>query len=103
DALTHLSGLTAPEARALSLVAGPSSAATPEVRAALRKLVRALPESFRDAAQAASGAIVVDPHGWDRTGAARPAPPLLEAVQQAVVDGVQLAIDYVSRDRTPSH
>src|SRR6476620_2961477 len=65
---TDLSGLTADEARALFLVAGPSSAATPEVRAALRKLVRALPESFRDAAQAASGAIVVDPHGWDRTG-----------------------------------
>src|SRR5215217_1639377 len=63
-ARTDLSGLTAAEARALFLVAGPSSTATPEVRAALRKLVRALPESFRDAAQAASGALVVDPHGW---------------------------------------
>src|SRR6478752_6330264 len=40
---TDLTGLTAAEARALFLVAGPSSA-TPEVRAALRKLVRALPE-----------------------------------------------------------
>ena len=98
---TDLSGLTAAEARALFLVAGPSSA-TPEVRAALRKLVRALPESFRDAAQAASGAVVVDPHGWDRTGPSRPPPPLLDAVQQAVVDGVQLSIDYVARDRTPS-
>lgn len=99
---TDLSGLTAAEARALFLVAGPSSAATPEVRAALRKLVRALPESFRDAAQAASGAIVVDPHGWDRTGPTRPPPPLLDAVQQAVVDGARLEIDYVARDRTPS-
>src|SRR3954462_9948281 len=52
---TDLSGLTAPEARALFLVAGPSSKATPEVKAALRKLVRALPETFRDHAEAASG------------------------------------------------
>ena len=51
---TDLSGLNAAEARALFLVAGPSSAATPEVKAALRKLVRALPEPFRDAAEAAS-------------------------------------------------
>src|SRR6185503_10992545 len=44
---TDLSGLNAAEARALFLVAGPSSAATPELKAALRKLVRALPETFR--------------------------------------------------------
>src|SRR4051794_41945380 len=53
---TDLSGLTAAEARALFLVAGPSSAATPEVKAALRKLVRALPEPLRDAAEAAAAA-----------------------------------------------
>src|SRR5207248_1590860 len=62
---TDLSGLTAPEARALFLVAGPSSV-TPEVKAALRKLVRALPETFRDSAEAAASAVVVDPAGWDR-------------------------------------
>src|SRR5580765_2214549 len=50
---TDLSGLTAAEARALFLVAGPSSSATPEVKAALRKLVRALPETFRSDAEAA--------------------------------------------------
>src|SRR5215203_6033251 len=49
---TDLSGLTAAEARALFLVAGPSSSATPQVKAALRKLVRALPEPFRDHAEA---------------------------------------------------
>ena len=58
-ARTDLSGLTASEARALFLVAGPSSAATPEVRAALRKLVRALPEPFREQAEAASNAVTV--------------------------------------------
>src|SRR6266480_1514952 len=53
---TDLSGLKAAEARALFLVAGPSSSATPQVRAALRKLVRALPESFRVRAEAAAAA-----------------------------------------------
>src|SRR5947207_1806983 len=51
---TDLSGLTASEAQALFLVAGPASAATPQVKAALRKLVRALPEPMRPAAEAAT-------------------------------------------------
>src|SRR5580658_3528846 len=57
---TDLSGLTAAEVRTLFLLTGPSSSATPEVRAALRKLVRALPESFRATAEAASRAVVMD-------------------------------------------
>src|SRR3954454_24340128 len=43
-ARTDLSGLPAGEPRALSLAAAPPSAAPPAVKAALRKLVRALPE-----------------------------------------------------------
>src|SRR5215510_3831994 len=39
-ARTDLSGLTAAEAQALFLVAGPSAALTPEAKAALRKLVQ---------------------------------------------------------------
>jgi predicted DNA-binding transcriptional regulator YafY len=96
---TDLSGLTAAEARALFLVAGPSSA-SPDVRAALRKLVRALPEPFRDSAEAASTAVVVDPWGWDRRPPERPAPPHLDAVQRAVVEGQQLRLGYVARDRS---
>jgi len=97
---TDLSGLSAAEARALFLVAGPSSSATPELRAALRKLVRALPESFRDHAEAAWSAVVVDPQGWDGPAASvRPPPPLLDAVQQAVVEGQQIELAYVSRSR----
>jgi predicted DNA-binding transcriptional regulator YafY len=96
---TDLSGLTASEARALFLVAGPSSAATPEVKAALRKLVRALPEPFRPAAEAASTAVLVDPAGWEgRAGGPRRTPPLLDAVQQAVVEGRQVRLDYRARD-----
>src|SRR5436305_9403145 len=74
---TDLSGLTAAEARALFLVAGPSSSATPQVKAALRKLVRALPESMRTSAEAASTAVVVDPTGWDGMSRPRPPPPFL--------------------------
>ena len=96
---TDLSGLNAAEARALFLVAGPSSAATPEVKAALRKLVRALPEPLRDEAEAASAAVVVDPAGWDQPARTRPAPHHLDAVQQAVVAGQQVALGYVARDR----
>ena len=95
---TDLSGLTASEARALFLVAGPSSAATPEVRAALRKLVRALPEPFREGAEAASTAVLVDPAGWEGTGGPRRTPPLLDAVQQAVVEGQQVTLGYRARD-----
>ncbi|MDQ2825641.1 MAG: YafY family transcriptional regulator [Actinomycetota bacterium] len=99
---TDLSGLTGPEARALFLVAGPSSAATPEVKAALRKLVRALPESFRSDAQAASTAVVVDPVGWDHSGPPRRTPAHLDAVQQAVIDGAQVVLGYTARDRAAS-
>jgi len=93
---TDLSGLTAAEARALFLVAGPSSA-TPEVKAALRKLVRALPEPFRQAAEAATTSIVVDPHGWDG-GPERRLPALLDDVQRAVVEGERIAVGYRARD-----
>ena len=95
---TDLSGLSAAEARALFLVAGPSSSATPELRAALRKLVRALPESFRTDAEAAWSAVLVDPRSWDGPASVRPAPPFLDAVQQAVIDGEQIELSYVARD-----
>ncbi len=94
-ARTDLSGLTADEARALFLIAGPG-AATPAVRAALRKLVRALPATFRAYAEAAAGAIVRDPAGWDQVA---PAPPdHLEVLQHAVIDGVRVELDYRGRD-----
>jgi predicted DNA-binding transcriptional regulator YafY len=99
---TDLSGLTAAEVRALFLVAGPSSVAEPGVKAALRKLMRALPEPLRDRAEAASTAVVVDSSGWDRPAMTRRRPPQLEAVEHAVIDGFQVRLAYVARDRTPS-
>jgi predicted DNA-binding transcriptional regulator YafY len=95
---TDLSGLNETEVRTLFLLAGPSSAATPELRAALRKLVRALPEPFRKTAEAASQAVVVDRSGWDGSRRDRPDPPHLDAVQRAVVEGRQAAIGYVAAD-----
>lgn len=91
-ARTDLSGLTADEARTLFLVAGPSSAVTPEAKAALRKLVQALPETFRAEAEKAAAAIVLDPARWG--GKAPVPPPHLEALQQAVVQGVQVRLGY---------
>jgi len=91
-ARTDLSGLTAAEARTLFLVAGPSSAVTPEAKAALRKLVRALPETFRAEAEKAASAVVLDPAAWG--GKVPSTPPHLEALQRAVIDGVQVTIGY---------
>ena len=96
-ARTDLSGLTAAEATTLFLVAGPSAPATPAVKAALRKLVRALPEPMRDRAQAAASAVVIDASSWDHGGAvARPVH--LDALQRAVVDGVQVRLGYRGGD-----
>jgi predicted DNA-binding transcriptional regulator YafY len=96
-ARTDLSGLTAAEARTLFLVAGPSAAVTPDARAALRKLVRALPETFRADAEAAASAIVLDAAQW---GTRASAPPRhLEILQRAVIDGVQVRLGYTDRQR----
>src|SRR5678816_3862596 len=85
-ARTDLSGLTAAEARTLFLVAGPSAAATPQIKAALRKLVQALPETFRADAEAAASAVVLDTARWGATRA--PIPVHLDVLQRAVVAGV---------------
>ncbi|GAA2691597.1 helix-turn-helix transcriptional regulator [Actinoplanes palleronii] len=94
-ARTDLSGLTAGEARALFLVAGPASAATPAVKAALRKLVRALPEPFRAQAEAAASSLVSDPQRWGSAPVEPQAPRWLDDLQDAVIRGVQVRLGYV--------
>lgn len=97
-ARTDLSGLTASEARALFLVAGPASAATPAVKAALRKLVRALPEPFRVQAEAAASSLVTDPRRWGAADRVEHRPPrFLDDLQDAVIRGVQVRLGYVDR------
>ena len=96
-ARTDLSGLTASEARALFLVAGPASATTPAVKAALRKLVQALPEPFRVQANAAASSLVVDPQRWGSSRIERETPRFLDELQDAVIRGVQVRLGYVDR------
>jgi predicted DNA-binding transcriptional regulator YafY len=95
---TDLSGLTGPEARALFRVAGPASEATPELKAALRKLVRALPETFRSSAEAAASTVVLDPGGWGQNRRRAQAPPHLAALQEATAEGVQVRLGYADRN-----
>ncbi|WP_191299721.1 helix-turn-helix transcriptional regulator [Lentzea cavernae] len=97
-ARTDLSGLTAGEARALFSVAGPASVVTPAVKAALRKLVQALPEPFRAQAEAAASSLVVDPRNWGASRAEHRPPRFLDALQDAVIHGVQVRLGYVDRE-----
>lgn len=101
-ARTDLSGLTSAEARALFLVAGPAASATPEVTAALRKLVQALPAPFRSQAQAAAAAVMHDPVGWNSPWPRSAPPPFLSALQDAIIDGVQVRLRYEGRDKPES-
>jgi predicted DNA-binding transcriptional regulator YafY len=100
-ARTDLSGLSATEARTLFLVAGPAASARPELKSALRKLVRAPPEPFRAEAESAASSIVVDPDRW---GSHRRVdqPPHLEALQQATIRGHQVRLGYAGPNRVPT-
>ena len=98
---TDLTGLTSAETQALFLLAGPR-ATTPELRAALRKLVRALPEPFRERAEAASAAVVHDATSWSGSGVERPTPVHLDAVQGAVIAGRQIVLGYIARAGVPT-
>lgn len=95
-ARTDLSGLTAAESQALFLLLGPATAQRPEVRAALRKLVRALPDPFRADAEAAADTVHVDPAGWGEPG--RDRPPLVDALQAAVVHRRTVELMYAGRE-----
>ncbi len=94
-ARTDLTGLTSTEARALFLLAGPAASADPAVRSALRKLVRALPETFRGGAEAAADAVVVDPASWGGHGPDRP--ELVATLQDAVVTRRKVTVTYADR------
>jgi len=102
-ARTDLSGLSFAEAQALFLLLGPRLSANeaviaPEATAALRKLVRALPATFRDDAQAAAEAVVIDPARWGERGRSRP--ELVQALQAAVVGRRKVRLDYTNRARS---
>lgn len=99
-ARTDLSGLTAPEARALFLLVGPAASVDPDAKAALRKLVRALPQTFRADAASAAEAIVIDPDDWGRPPSERPA--LTPVLESAVVARKRVRIRYAAWNRDPA-
>lgn len=99
-ARTDLSGLTASEAQALFLLAGPAASIAPEVKSALRKLVRALPGTFRADAQAAASAVVVDSARWGATDRERP--ELVQRLQTAVVRRRKVQLSYANRQGASS-
>jgi predicted DNA-binding transcriptional regulator YafY len=94
-ARTDLSGLTAAEARALFLLLGPATTSAPALTSALRKLVRALPATFRADAEAAARAVVSDSVRWGETGRELPGP--VEELQGAVVRQRKVRLAYTSR------
>lgn len=96
-ARTDLSGLSAGEAQALFLLAGPAAAASGAARAALRKLVRALPATLRADAQAAAGATMIDSTRWGERDRERP--ELVEVLQTAVVRRRKVRLTYAGRAR----
>ncbi|WP_324649961.1 helix-turn-helix transcriptional regulator [Georgenia sp. H159] len=96
-ARTDLTGLTADEARALFLLAGPAATLAPPVRSALRKLMLALPATFRAEAEAAADAVVVDPARWGERERTRPV--LVDTLQGAVVRRRKVSLRYENRAR----
>ncbi|MGW7684777.1 helix-turn-helix transcriptional regulator [Kribbella sp. NPDC054772] len=99
-ARTDLTGLTATEAQALFLLVGPAAAIAPEAKAALRKLVRALPGTFREDAEAAAEAVVIDPARWGEHVKERP--ELVRRLQDAVVRRERVRLVYSGRGRGTS-
>jgi len=94
-ARTDLSGLSAPEARALFLLVGPAAAVAPEAKTALRKLVQALPATFRADAEAAASAVVIDPVRWG--GRSDERPDSVALLQEAVVGRRKVRFAYRGR------
>ena len=99
-ARTDLSGLSAPEAQALFLLAGPAAAVSDEAKAALRKLVRALPQTFRADAEAAASATLIDPTRWGERNRRRP--EMAGLLQAAVVRRRKIRLTYLGRARERS-
>jgi predicted DNA-binding transcriptional regulator YafY len=96
-ARTNLSGLTSTEAQSLFLHLGPAAAIRPEAKSALRKLVRALPDTFREDAEAAARAVVVDSSGWGEHNRRRP--ELVDILQTATVRRRKVRLTYAGRNR----
>ncbi|MFC9834946.1 helix-turn-helix transcriptional regulator [Rhodococcus sp. NPDC127530] len=99
-ARTDLSGLSATEAQALFLLVGPAAAVSGEAKAALRKLVRALPQTFRADAEAAASATMIDPTRWGERDRRRP--EMVDLLQAAVIRRRKVRLTYTNSARQRS-
>jgi predicted DNA-binding transcriptional regulator YafY len=99
-ARTDLSGLSTTETQALFLLLGPAAAGSGGAKAALRKLVRALPSTFRADAEAAAGATMIDPTRWGERDRHRP--ELVDLLQTAVIRRRKVRLIYTSGARERS-
>jgi predicted DNA-binding transcriptional regulator YafY len=99
-ARTDLSGLSATEAQALFLLVGPAAAVSDEAKAALRKLVRALPQAFRADAEAAASATMIDPTRWGERDRSRP--EMVDQLQAAVIRQRKVRLTYTNSARVRS-
>jgi len=99
-ARTDLSGLSATEAQALFLLVGPAAAVSDEAKAALRKLVQALPQTFRADAEAAASATMIDPTRWGERDRSRPA--MVDQLQAAVIRQRKVRLTYTNSARVRS-
>jgi predicted DNA-binding transcriptional regulator YafY len=97
---TDLSGLSAAEAQALFLLVGPAAAVSDEAKAALRKLVRALPPTFRADAQAAAVATMIDPTRWGERDRGRP--EMVDQLQAAVIRQRKVRLTYTNSAKVRS-
>ncbi len=93
-ARTDLSGLSATEAQALFLLVGPAAAVSAEAKAALRKLVQALPQAFRADAEAAASTTMIDSTGWGERDRSRP--EMVDQLQTAVIRQRKIRLSYAN-------
>lgn len=98
---TDLSGLTAAEARALFVLVGPAAAVDADAKAALRKLVQALPATFRADAEAAADAVLIDAAKWGEPVRERPA--LVGELERAVIAQRRVRVEYAAWGKDPVH
>src|SRR5437660_4919124 len=96
-ARTDLSGLSATEAQALFLLVGPAAAVSDEAKTALRKLVQALPRTFRADAEAAASATMIDSTRWGEPDRQRPG--MVGLLQSAVIQRRKVRLCYTSNAR----
>jgi predicted DNA-binding transcriptional regulator YafY len=99
-ARTDLSGLSATEAQALFLLVGPAAAVSDEAKTALRKLVQALPRTFRADAEAAASATMIDSTRWGERDRQRPG--MVGLLQSAVIQRRKVRLRYTSNARERS-